>query len=79
MTELVIALASSVLLGVVWGVRQEGRISTLDLKVDANEKLQIVKSDGLEKLINERFDDQSERLNRIERAMNGYLRGGGHA
>lgn len=47
---------------VIWGVRQEGKIS-----------LQEAKIAGLKELINARFDSIDKRLDRIEVVLNGNL------
>ena len=48
---------------VVWGVRQEGRIS-----------IEAQKIIDLKELINTRFDASDTRLERIEKCLNGRLR-----
>lgn len=58
-----IFLAGQVIVGIVWGVRLEGKVN-----------LQEQRTTDLKELINTRFDGTDERLKRIERAMNGKLR-----
>ena len=48
---------------VVWSVRQEGRINTQKQRIE-----------DLKELINVRFDNSDERLERIERCLNGRLK-----
>lgn len=62
-----IFLAGQVIVGIVWGVRLEGKVN-----------LQEQRTTDLKELINTRFDSTDERLKRIERAMNGSLRNDGH-
>ena len=47
---------------IVWALRLEGRINTADQKYL-----------DLKELINTKFDSVSDRLERIERSLNGYL------
>jgi hypothetical protein len=49
--------------GLIWALRLEGKVN-----------LQEQRSTDLKELINERFDHTDERLSRIERSLNGYLR-----
>ena len=60
--ELVIFAASSVFGAVIWALRLEGRIDTSEARYN-----------DLKELINTRFDDSGNRLDRIERSMNGFL------
>lgn len=55
-------VCGQLIVGVIWAVRQEGRINQANQRVD-----------DLEKLINVRFDGVDGRLERIERSMNGFL------
>jgi len=48
---------------VVWGIRQEGRIHLQEQRVT-----------DLKELINTRFDMTEQRLERIEKCLNGMLR-----
>ncbi len=56
-------LGLSLLLGVVWAIRLEGRVNMETQRVD-----------DLKELINARFDGVSDRLLRIENALNGSIR-----
>lgn len=76
--EAFVALATVVVLGVVWGVRQEGRITVLSQKVQDNDDSHEERVDSLKELIEVKFDGVVDRLARIERGMNGYVGGGGH-
>ena len=60
--ELVIFSASCVFGAVIWALRLEGRIDTSEARYN-----------DLKELINTRFDDSGNRLDRIERSMNGFL------
>lgn len=62
MVELAIFTAVSVFGIAVWGIRQEGRISQTNQRID-----------DLKELINSRFDSSDQRLSRIESSMNGFL------
>lgn len=58
-----IFLAGQVVVGIVWGVRLEGKVN-----------LQEQRTTDLKELINSRFDNTDDRLKRIERSLNGALR-----
>ena len=68
----------TILGAVVWGVRQEGRINTSNQKLSDQDRLHTQRVDALGTLIEARFNATDNRLERIERGMNGYLRGGSH-
>lgn len=61
--SIAVFLFSSVICGIVWGVRLEGKVSLVDQK-----------REDLKELINLRFDDMGRRLGRIEVALNGSLK-----
>lgn len=81
MAEVVIAVISTALVAVVWGIRQEGRITaqgdTLSQKIADNDKFHLQRVDSLKELIETKFDGMDGRLERIERGMNGHA-GKGH-
>lgn len=56
-------LAAQIVVGIVWGVRLEGKVN-----------LQEQRTTDLKELINSRFDSTDGRLKRIENALNGKLR-----
>lgn len=63
---------SSVLVGsIIWGLRLEGRVNTID-------QLEKQKSEDLKELFNTRFNAMDQRLERIERSLNGSLYGQRH-
>ena len=83
MGEVIFGIVGMAIVAIVWGIRQEGRITTssevLQQRLADHDKYQTQRVDSLKELINAKFDDQSDRLGRIERAMGPYARGGGHA
>ena len=56
------SFAAAIIGGVVWAVRLEGRVNTA-----------IQRHEDLKELINTKFDAIEQRLDRIERALNGAL------
>jgi hypothetical protein len=75
---------SQAIVGVVWGIRLEGRTDVLTQRHDdLVERLEqkehdldkrLGQKDGdLDKLMTVRFDALDQRLERIERSMNGFL------
>ena len=62
LTSILIFLTTSIFGAVVWTVRLEGRMNTADQK-----------HADLKGLIEKLFDIQADRLERIERALNGAL------
>ena len=82
MIEAIVGVVGMGVLAIVWGIRQEGRITVasevLRQRLSDNDKYQTQRVDALKELINTKFDGIDDRLERMERAMNGYLRGGGH-
>ena len=63
MEGIVLFVVATTIGGIVWGIRLEGQV-----------KLQDQKIMDFKDLINTRFDDTANRLERIERALNGNLR-----
>ena len=82
MIEAIVGVVGMGVVAIVWGIRQEGRITVasevLRQRLSDNDKYQTQRVDALKELINTKFDGIDDRLERMERAMNGYLRGGGH-
>lgn len=80
MLSAVYAFIGAAALGVVgWAYGIDPKIERLNDKVDSEVKLIDQKYESLEELINARFDSLEKftehRLGRIERALNGHLRG----
>jgi hypothetical protein len=67
---------SLIVASVVWGLRLEGRVNTTQQKITDSERLSAVQTEGLERLLEAKFDAVDDRLARIERALNGSLKGG---
>lgn len=66
MGSLLAWLAASAVATVIWGVRLEGRVNT-------QEQLTDQRFDGIKELLEAEFKSISQRLDRIERSMNGRL------
>ena len=60
----------------IWGLRLEGKVNSTDQKIEFSDEITTQRMADLKELINTKFDDQSERLGRIERALNGSLNRG---
>lgn len=73
--EFIVPTVSLVLASIIWGLRLEGRVNKTDQKIDDKEKLDAVRTEGLTDLLEAKFDGVSQRLERIEKAMNGSLYG----
>jgi hypothetical protein len=64
--QFVLPIFSLAVATIVWSIRLEGRVNT-------TERLSDQRFSDLEKLLNAKFDAVGDRLERIERTLNGTL------
>lgn len=76
MVDTVVGILATVLAGTIgWAGKTQSRVAVLERGVEDAKELATERTDGLKELIEEKFDSMDQRLARIERAMNGQLRG----
>lgn len=69
---------SSLIGSIVWGLRLEGRVNAASQKIEDKDEVYNTKVNGLRDLINTQFSGVDNRLERIERALNGSIKGSSH-
>lgn len=69
--------ASLIVASVVWGLRLEGRVNTTQQQIVDKEKFDNARNEAMKELLETKFDSVDDRLERIERALNGSM-GRGH-
>lgn len=69
----ILGIVSTIMGVVAWALRLEGRINTAEKLTETKDELYMQKHNDLKELINSKFDTADNRLERIERALNGAL------
>lgn len=73
--DAIVPVISTALMGVVgWAFKRQANTNNKVVELDKRLALLEQSIDDLKELINARFDSGDQRLERIERSMNGFLR-----